>query len=360
MEPFKILDKEIGLNHPTYFIADVAANHDGNLNRAKDLIALAKESGADAVKFQHFKAETIVSDVGFKQLGSQSSHQSKWEKSVFEVYQNASTPLEWTEALYNYSIEVGIHFFTSPYDLSLVDAVNPYVPAFKIGSGDITWHEILHKYRKIEKPIILATGASNIQEVVAAMNILQQDNFKQVALLQCNTNYTGTQENFKYVSLNVLNLFKAMYPGIVLGLSDHTPGHAAVLGAVALGGRIIEKHFTDDNNRKGPDHPFSMNPQTWREMTDRTRELEDALGSSDKKVAVNEQETVVLQRRCIRAKKDLDPASHIQKDDLTVLRPCPTDAIQPYDLHKVAGLKLHHEVKKGDYLKWSDFKSLKE
>ena len=119
--------------------------------------------------------------------------------------------------------------------------------------------------------------------------------------MQCNTNYTASLENFRHIHLRVLETFRAMFPSAVLGLSDHTPGHATVLGAVALGGRVIEKHFTDDNSREGPDHPFSMTPASWREMVDRTRELEYALGSTKKFVAENERETVVVQRRCLRA-----------------------------------------------------------
>ena len=123
-----------------------------------------------------------------------------------------------------------------------------------------------------------------------------------LALLQCNTNYTGSLENFKYINLNVLNTFKNIYPSMILGLSDHTPGHSTVLGAIALGARIIEKHFTDNCEREGPDHKFSMTPKTWKEMVDRSRELESSLGSGIKEIEKNELETVVLQRRSLRLK----------------------------------------------------------
>ena len=123
--------------------------------------------------------------------------------------------------------------------------------------------------------------------------------------MQCNTNYTGSIENFRHIHLNVLRTYRALFPDAVLGLSCHTPGHATVLGAVALGARVVEKHFTDDTRRDGPDHAFSMTPATWREMVDRTRELEYALGSAEKNVCGNEQETVVVQRRCLRAARDL-------------------------------------------------------
>ena len=150
----KINDNEIGRDYPTYFIADVAANHDGDVERAKDLIYQAAEAGADAAKFQHFTADTIVSDRGFKKLAGQQSHQAKWKKSVFEVYQDASVSLDWTEVLRDTCDKAGIAFFTSPYSKDLVDHIDPYVPAYKIGSGDITWIEMVEYIAGKQKPYI--------------------------------------------------------------------------------------------------------------------------------------------------------------------------------------------------------------
>ena len=134
----RIGTRELGENQPTYFIADIAANHDGVLDKALELISLAAEAGADAAKFQHFRADHIVSDKGFRELGGQQSHQSSWSQSVYEVYKKASLPWEWTEPLAQRAAEAGIDFFTSPYDIEAIDFVDPFVPAYKIGSGDIT------------------------------------------------------------------------------------------------------------------------------------------------------------------------------------------------------------------------------
>lgn len=350
---FTIEKKKIGNNNPVYFIADIAANHDGDLNRAKDLIHLAAEAGADAAKFQHFKADTIVSDYGFQSLGNQKSHQAKWKKSVFEVYKDASVSLNWTEELVNTCKKAGIAFFTSPYSKELVDAIDPYVPAYKIGSGDITWIEMVEYIAAKGKPYILATGASTLKDVKRAVDkgLAINSNF---CLMQCNTNYTASLENFKFIQLNVLNTYREMYPNIILGLSDHTPGHSTVLGATVLGAKMIEKHFTDDVDRVGPDHKFSMNSATWREMVDRTRELENALGHKIKNIEANEKETVILQRRSIRLKKDLESGAKIESSHLQVLRPCPNDAIQPYEINNIIGKKLCKSKSNGDYLKWTD------
>lgn len=351
---FRIDDRQVGADAPTYFIADIAANHDGDLSRAIDLIHQAAEAGADAAKFQHFAAATIVSDVGFKALGGQQSHQARWKKSVFEVYQDASVDPGWTPYLRKACAEAGITFFTSPYALDLVDAVDPYVPAYKIGSGDITWLEIIEHIARKNKPYLIACGASTFDDVTRAVDRALEIN-QQLALLQCNTNYTASLENFRYIQLNVLRSLRDMYPDLVLGLSDHTPGHATVLGAIALGARVIEKHFTDDTARAGPDHAFSMDPRTWREMVDRSRELERSLGTGAKRVEANERETVVLQRRAIRAGTDLEPGVVITRADLTVLRPCPSDALPPYELQNVVGRTLRHPVKNGQHLRWTDF-----
>ena len=333
----------------TMFIADIAANHDGDLERAKHLCFLAKEAGADAVKFQHFKAETIVSDKGFKDLGSQQSHQSTWDKSVYEVYNNASVPLDWTPKLKEYCDKIEIDFFTTPYDLDYVDYLNDFVDCYKIGSGDITWHKMLHKVASKGKPVIIATGASTLQEVIDAIDILKQYKVS-ICLMQCNTNYTLNPENFRRINLNVLKTYKTLFPDINLGLSDHTPGDLTVLGAVSLGATMVEKHFTDDNDREGPDHPFSMNPKSWKDMVNHTRLLEISLGSSIKKVEDNELETKVLQRRSIRLTQNLLEGHVLDERDLIEVRPCPSDAIPASE--NLIGRQLIKDLDKNDYIKY--------
>jgi len=349
----EIQGRKIGDNYPTYFIADIAANHDGDLERAKNLIYLAAEAGADAAKFQHFQAATIVSDQGFRSLKTQQSHQSKWKDSVFDVYKSASVNLDWTETLKETCKKAGIPFFTTPYALDLVDYMDAYVPAYKIGSGDITWLEMIERVASKNKPFFLATGAATTDEVQRAVCAALAIN-PQFALMQCNTNYTASLENFKYIQLNVLKTYRAMYPNMVLGLSDHTPGHSTVLGAVALGARIVEKHLTDDVNRVGPDHAFSMDPRTWREMVYSTRELESALGNGVKKVEDNEKETIVVQRRSLRAIAALSKSQVINAGDFVALRPCPANALTPVEIQAIVGRTLRRDIPAGDYLRAAD------
>jgi N-acetylneuraminate synthase len=346
-------DRLVGFDQPTYFIADIAANHDGDLERALLLMTLAHEAGADCAKFQHFRAPHIVSDAGFCALGSQQSHQATWTKSVFEVYQDASLPWEWTEQLARHADSIGIEFMSAPYDLEAVDHLDPFVNAYKIGSGDVNWIEELAYVAERGKPVILATGAASLDDVTRAMEVLTAADVP-IVLMQCNTNYEGTTRNIHHVNLRVLAKYAAMFPGVTLGLSDHTPGHVTVLGSVALGARVVEKHFTDDISRVGPDHGFSMDPITWRAMVDDTRMLEAALGDGRKKVEANEDQTVVLQRRCVRAACDLPAGTVLSRADVEVLRPAPRDAIPAHEVHTVVGRTLRRTLTLGDAVLSSD------
>jgi len=351
MTTLRLGRKTVGIDHPTYFVAEIAANFDRDLERAKHLIHVAAEAGADAAKFQNFRASKLVSERGFQSAGQQVAHQSKWKKSVTEVYREAEAPWDWTSVLKQECDACGIDYFSSPYDLEAVDMLDPYVEMFKIGSGDITWPEMLRKVASKQKPVMLATGASDMEEVQRAVEVIGETN-RQLVLMQCNTNYTGSAENFRFIHLRVLESYREQFPWVVLGLSDHTPGHATTLGAVALGARVIEKHFTDDNSREGPDHSFSMTPKSWREMVDRTRELEAALGSSVKSLAENERETVVVQRRALRAVRDLKAGTILAAEMLEALRPAPLDAVMPYQLSGVVGKKLTRDLLAGEAMKW--------
>ena len=353
MSDFTIGSRTVGPDQPTYFIADIAANHDGDLDRAKHLMTLAKEAGADCAKFQHFRAPHIVSDYGFKALGGQQSHQASWKKSVFEVYSDASLPWEWTVPLAEHAEAIGIEFMSAPYDLEAVDHLDPHVNAFKVGSGDVNWIEELTYIAAKGKPVLLATGAATMQDIERAMHLLIDADVP-IVLMQCNTNYEGSIDNIKHVNLGVLTQYAQRFPGVTLGLSDHTPGHVTVLGAVALGARAVEKHFTDDTSRVGPDHGFSMDPTTWAAMVEDTRMLEAALGTGVKEIEANESQTVVLQRRCVRAARDLPAGSVLTRDDLEVLRPAPVEAIPAHEVTDVVGKTLDVDLVFGQEIHWAD------
>jgi sialic acid synthase SpsE len=350
---FQLGARTVGADRPTYFIADIASNHDGSLERARELIWRCREAGADAVKFQHFRAAAIVSDHGFRKLGGALGHQAQWSEPVFDVYARYELNRDWTQELAATARTAGVDFLTTPYDLDAIRRVAPFVPAFKIGSGDIDWLDFIRAVADEGKPLLLACGAADLAEVIRAVDAVLERN-PRLALMQCNTNYTGSLENFRFVNLRALNAFARRWPGLPLGLSDHTPGHATVLGAVALGARLIEKHFTDDNAREGPDHAFSMTPESWSEMVRRTRELESALGDGVKRVEDNERDARIVQRRCLRLARDLSAGATLTAADLECLRPAEPGSLGPDRVQRAVGSSLTRAMVRGEALRAED------
>lgn len=343
MDKIKIKDRWVGKGYPTYVIAEIGSNFDGSIDRAKMLIDLAKECGADAAKFQCFSADKIVSKEGFENM--KTGFQEKWKKSVYEVYQGAEFPRDWHQELNDHARKIGIDFLSSPYDFEAVDILEKLgVPVFKIGSGDITWLEIIDYIAQKGKPIILGTGSSTIEEIEEAVNVIRKAGNNDIVLLQCVTNYPS---HFESANIKAMRAIGEMFD-VPVGYSDHTPGMIVPLGAVSLGGCIIEKHFTDDKTRNGPDHPFAMDGKDFKEMVDGIRNLEKALGSSAKDVYEEESTTIVLQRRCLRASRDLPKGSRVTEDTIEVLRPAPNGSLAPKYRDIILGQSLQEDIKKGE------------
>lgn len=355
MRTFKVDDKCIGGAHPVYFIAEIGSNFDGEMRRAKELIELAHRCGADAVKFQHYTAQTLVSDLGFRSIGNKVTHQSNWKKSVFNTYDDAKLNVQWTKELKEYSKSVGLSFFTSAYSQELVDLTEPYVPAFKIGSGDISHTKLIKHIACKKKPVFLATGASSISDVERAMGVLRNTT-SGICLMQCNTNYENTDQNLNHINLNVLLGYRQKFPNAVLGLSDHTQGHTAALGAVALGAKVIEKHFTDDVNREGPDHSFAMSPDAWISMVKEVRALEKMLGDGLKRIEQNEIDSSKVQRRGICVSRNLQAGHVLCEDDFDYLRPLLEDGFHPFEADSLIGKKLRRQLQQFEMVLKTDVK----
>lgn len=386
----RVGEYDVGPTEPVFFIADIASNHGGDLQKAKELIHACAESGVDAVKMQNFSAATIVSDFGFKAMGKLASHQSNWKNSVFESYRKASIPFDWTIELSALATQLGMGYFTSPYSIDLTRAVAPYVCALKLGSGDITWHEQIREMCRHGKPLFIASGASSLEEVKSAMHVALSET-SEVLLMQCNTNYTANKhdslgkirDNYAGINLSVLETYASLWPGLPLGLSDHTHGSMTVLAAVGLFNCCaVEKHFTLDSSQEGQDHAFSMMPGEWRKMVDETASLradlsevvasderyrcvaqavqypsllDVLLGDGHKRVEANERATVIVQRRAIRAARALEAGQKIAAADVSMLRPCPEEALAPCELESVLGKSLLRNIPEGDVIRRTDF-----
>lgn len=346
---FKIGNKWVGENHPTYFIAEIGANFDGDINKAKRLIDAAKEAGADCAKFQTFSTPKIVSEGGFSMMKLKGVHGS-WGRTVSEVFKDAEFPVKWHKEIADYCREIGIDFSTSPYFKEAVDlCVELNVPFIKIGSGEITWLEMLDYISRKGIPVMLATGDATMSEIDEAVRTIEAAGNKNLVLMQCITNYPSKIDS---ANVNVLKTYQSAFD-ILTGYSDHAPGHVVALASTVIGGRVIEKHFTLSKKDKGPDHPHSMEPQEFKFMVDSIREVERAMGSTRKEVVEEEGETVFVQRRCLYAKNDLKKGQIIIEEDIDVLRPAL--GIPPKFKSVIVGKVCKEDIEKGQPLFWENF-----
>jgi len=347
-QEIQIGSRAVGGDHPCYFIAEIGANFDGDLEKAKKLMDAAKEAGADTAKFQSFLAERLVSRRGFAKMNLKGVH-GTWGRPVDEVFKDVELPREWHKELFEYGKQIGIPFSSAPYDFEAVDLLNELgVDYYKIGSGEITWHEMLEHIAKKGKPMMLSTGDSTLAEVDEAVRVIERTGNTNLILLQCITNYPSKIES---ANIKVLQTYQTAFR-ILTGYSDHSPGDVVPLGAVARGAKVIEKHFTLDRNSAGPDHPHSMEPHEFKEMIEKVRALETALGSTRKFVVEEESETVIVQRRGLCTSRDIAKGDGITKDDVVELRPAL--GILPKHKHLVIGRKAKIDMPAGEPISWED------
>jgi len=351
MKNIKIGNKLIGDQHPCYTIAEIGSNFDRSLAKAKRLIDLAIESGADAVKFQSFKAENLVNDDCFKNL--KIGYQLNWDKSVFDVYKNAEFPVEFHKDIFDYCQSKKIEFFSAPYDKESVDFLDKLgVKVFKIGSGDITWLENIEYIAKKNKPILLATGASDVFQIDRAMKVIRSAGNNQIVLMQCVTNYPAS---FNEINLKVLPMFREKFDCLV-GYSDHSPGTSVAIGTVAMGGCVIEKHFTDDKSQQGPDHSFAMDPNDFRKMVDDIRHMEKILGKPQKIIYDEEKPQYVSMKRGLKAKISVAKGTILKREHINVLRPCQENTVPADKLNEVLGKTLSIDLEINKPIKFEYFK----
>ena len=339
----EIGNKLIGEEAPCFIIAEAGVNHNGSVELAKKLIDAAKDAGADAVKFQTFKAEKVV---------TQKAEKAEYQKTAKEESQyDMIKKLELSEydfmELADYAKKKGIIFLSSPFDkesADLLDEMN--VPAYKIASGEITNFPLLKHIAKKKKPIILSTGMATLGEVEEALNVIRSEGVEDVILLHCVSNYPAKMED---VNLRIMGTLKQAFK-IPVGFSDHTLGITVPIAAVALGACVIEKHFTLDRNLPGPDHKASLEPDDLKEMVKAIRDLERALGDGVKKPTKDEEEIKKVARRSIVAKVDIPEGTIITENMLDIKRP--GIGIEPKYFDPVIGMRAKKDIKKSDIVTW--------
>ena len=341
-------------NSQMYFIAEIGANHDGEFSRAVRLVELAAEAGANAVKFQHIRAELLGSRRGFDRLYQKYGNKSQHAAHALDAYAKIEIPISWMDELRGVCNGHGVDLITAPYYLEEIEELAPFVDAFKVGSGDFGWVEKNLKLLETGKPVILATGMETFSSVTEVMAKLE--NFhRQITLLQCNSNYSVDLENLNHLNLRVIQNYQTKWPSVSVGISDHTKSSTVPILAVALGASVLERHFTDDGGRPGADHRIALEPDGWREMVDTTNEAIRILGSGFKQREPNETYSAMTQRRAIRASVNLREGQVIQRQDVTVLRPWFPGCFEAKDLEFIVGKSLRRALAAGDEIRPEHF-----
>lgn len=301
-----------------FIIAEAGVNHNGSFKIAKKMVDAAKAAGADAIKFQTFKAENLVSK--FAPKAGYQKETTRENESQFNMLKKLELSSGAHKSLINYCRKKNIMFLSSPFDNESIDLLNNLgLKIFKIPSGEITNLPYLRKIGKLKKKIILSTGMSNLKEIKQALGILTKagTNKKNITVLHCNTEYPTS---FEDVDLNAMLTIKNTF-NVNVGYSDHTPGTEVSIAAAALGAIVLEKHFTLDKNMPGPDHKASLNTKELKVMVDAVRNAEKALGNSIKKPSPSEFKNMLIVRKSIVAKRGIEKGEKFNKENITVKRP---------------------------------------
>ena len=326
-------------------IAEAGVNHNGSLRLAKKLIHEAKRAGADAVKFQSFHAEKVVSRYALK-----AEYQIKTvsgPKTQLEMLQHLELNSKDHEALFAHARKEKIQFLSTAFDEGSVDLLDRLgISLFKIPSGEITNFPLMTHIAKKGKPIILSTGMSTLKEIGAALKIIRKTNKEKVILLHCVTEYPAP---FDEINLKALVTMQKKFR-LPVGYSDHTLGMEIALGAVALGASVIEKHFTLDRNMEGPDHKASLDPREFKHMVQSIRTIESALGDGIKRPSLSEKKNIPIVRRSVVAACNLFEGDRLQEKNIEIKRP--GYGIQPGDISKIIGRPVKCDIVKDSVITW--------
>jgi N-acetylneuraminate synthase len=348
MQQVRIGNKSIGPGQPVFVIAEAGVNHNGDLKMARALIDVAVEAGADAVKFQTFRAERLVTpDAPKAEYQLQTSGDSE---SQFEMLRRLELSADAHRELQSYCHERGIIFLSTPFDEEAVDLLDELgVPAFKISSGDLTNSPLLEHVAGRGKPVILSTGMSELSELIEAVSVLNLAGCENPVLLHCVSNYPAAPDE---VNLRAMQTMRSAFD-VPVGFSDHTEGIDVALAAVATGACVIEKHFTLDRTLEGPDHRASLEPAELRELVRSIRRVEKALGSGRKVPTASEMETARVARRSLVAARDIPAGATLERDMVVMRRP--GTGLSPAALDTILGQQTTREIAAGTLLEQDMF-----
>jgi len=342
--------KEIGLGHEPYIIAEMSANHNGNINKAFQIIQKAKECGADALKIQTYTPDTITLDSNKPDFLIK---EGLWAgQTLYELYESAHTPWEWHKDLFAYSREIGITMFSSPFDSTAVDLLEDLnAPAYKIASFEATDTPLIEYVASTKKPMIISTGMANEDEIQEAIDAAKSAGCEELAILHCVSGYPAPPDNYNLKTLtNMIERYNC-----ITGLSDHTLDNTTALASTALGASIIEKHFTIDRSAGGPDDSFSMEPADLTDLVRMSKGVFKSLGKVDYGLKSSEVGNVKF-RRSLYYVKDL-PKNHVlTNEDIRSVRP--GFGIAPSNFKEIMGKRLKREIKKHSPVGFDDLEKV--
>ncbi len=344
----QIANRFIGENEPCFIIAEAGVNHNGSFEMAKKLVDAAKEAGVDAVKFQTFKSENIVTK-NIMIAEYQKKNTGKNETQI-EMLKRLELKYDDFKKLKEYCDYQKIIFMSTAHTADAIDFLDNIVPAYKVSSGDLTNIPSLKKIAAKKKPIIIGTGMANMEEIKEAVNAIKSMGNSQIILLHCTTNYPCPKDE---VNLNAMKTIEKG-TGCIVGYSDHTEGISVDTAAVAMGAKVIEKHFTLDKDLPGPDHKFSLNPYELKKMVECIRDIEIMLGSYDKIPNASEKKISIIVRKSIVAAKNIKKGEKITENMLSLKRP--GTGIQPRDINKIIGKTAVEDIEKDNLLSMEKLK----
>jgi pseudaminic acid synthase len=345
-----IAGRKIGDQHPTYIIAELSANHDQKIEKAIRLIELAHDAGVDAIKIQTYRPDTITIDSDQEYFKIKSG--SLWDgKTLYQLYEEAYTPWEWHDQLRKAAEDLGLHFFSSPFDETSVDFLEEkQVPAYKIASFELVDIQLIKKVAQTGKPMIISTGMATLSEIDEAVRTARKYGAKEIAVLKTNSGYPAPAEEMNLRTIpHLADAFD-----VPSGISDHTLGAAIPIAAVALGARIIEKHLTLSRAEPGPDSKFSLEPAEFKEMVQSVRMTEKALGEIKYQTTEKEKSSRAF-RRSLFVVRDISEGEEFTSENVRSIRPA--DGLHTRYLDDFIGKRASKDLKKGAPLQWEFLKN---
>lgn len=341
----RIGERFLGEGEPTFIVAELSANHLQDYHRAEETIRAAKEAGADGVKLQTYTPDTITMDCDNEYF--QIKQGTIWDGTTFyKLYQEAYTPWDWQPKLMKLANELGMECFSSPFDFTAVDFMEEMkMPAYKIASFEIRDIPLIRKIARLGKPVIMATGIAYLEDIERAVRVCREEGNEQIVLLKCTSTYPTPYEDMNIKVLpNMAETF-----GCLTGLSDHSMGTAVAVASVALGAKMIEKHFTLSRADGGPDAAFSMEPEEFRRMADDVRIVEKALGEVTYKLT-DKQEKSREEGRSLFVVKDMKAGDIFTEDNMRSIRPA--FGMAPRHYEEILGKKARTDIRRGTPLGW--------